>query len=64
MSQTVKHAKRRTKQDPDRIDGAEGRDGVGIHYGTNLPYASVQALPNGPFVRAMFGQKTTRGACG
>ena len=56
MSQTVKFARHRAMQDPDRGDN-DGYGNAGVYFGSNIPYP---VLAEKPHVR---GQRTTRGAC-
>lgn len=57
MTQTVKIAKHRAKQDPDRDNNEYHRSGVGVRYGSNLPGPANGET--GPKIKA----GTTRGAC-
>lgn len=62
-SQTVKYAKVRAAADPDREDGAEGRDGIGVYSGANIPHRTTWPLSTPEFVSVMSRQRTTHGAC-
>lgn len=63
MTQTVKFGKVRAAQDPDRIDGEPGRDGIGIYTGLNIPGRAFRGVhytdPTGMHKRT----KHTHGAC-
>lgn len=59
MMQTVKFARHRAAQDPDRGAPLNDYRGKGVYFGSNMTSETVQANPAQTIER----QRTTHGAC-
>lgn len=60
MAQTVKYAKVRATQDPDRGDAYGAHGGAGVYFGTNVPHRVALDNLSGATLDRI---KTSRGAC-
>jgi hypothetical protein len=59
MTHTVKMARHRAAQDPDRGDATNDYRGKGVYFGSNITPRAMLADPSGTVPRG----RTTHGAC-
>lgn len=59
MTHTIKFARHRAAQDPDRGVPENGFRGKGVYFGSNIPFGVTLDNPSETITRV----RTTRGAC-